>query len=268
MLGKQLTSCANRLATAGTTNVLAHSPRCVQTRGFLSTPRQDGMISTLGTVGILGVLATPALPPAGPFPGGSVLMDKYLPKSEHRVLAWIGGMAPFGTMASMGGAKPAKETKTQKESRELAEVIAMCAEVGPGAAEGLTVEGLETVHTDTAPAAIGPYCQGIKCGGMVYMSGAIAMDPKTGNIADAIKGDVEAQTAQAMRNVDQVLLAAGTSKNHVVKATVFVTDLADFARVNKVYAEYFGHHKPARSCVQVAALPKGALVEVEVTAKL
>ena len=121
------------------------------------------------------------------------------------------------------------------------------------------------IVTENAPQAIGPYSQAIAVGKMLYASGQIPIDPQTGNIES---DDIEAQTRQALNNVRGVLKAANLDFSDVVKTTVFLTDLNDFACVNSVYAEYFTTPYPARSCVQVAALPKGAKIEVEVVARL
>ena len=121
-----------------------------------------------------------------------------------------------------------------------------------------------TIHTDKAPAAIGPYSQAIVAGGLLFTSGQIAIDPATGSI-DA--KTVEEQTHRALRNLQAVLEAAGTSLDKVVKTTCFLKQMSDFAAFNAVYAQYFPN-KPARSCVEVGALPKDALVEVEAVAEL
>jgi len=116
------------------------------------------------------------------------------------------------------------------------------------------------ISTDNAPKAIGPYEQGIKVGGFVYASGQIPLDPKTGNL---ITGGITEQTRQVMKNLSAILEAGGSSLDRVVKATVFLKNIADFAAMNEVYAEYLGHAKPARSTVAVADLPRGALVEID-----
>ena len=121
------------------------------------------------------------------------------------------------------------------------------------------------VFTADAPAAIGPYSQAVKAGNTVYLSGQIGMNPATGELVSA---DVKEQTAQALKNMKAVLAAAGATVDNVVKTTVFLTDMADFQAVNAVYAETFASDAPARSCVAVAALPKGARVEVEAIAAL
>ena len=121
---------------------------------------------------------------------------------------------------------------------------------------------MEKIATEQAPAAIGPYSQAVRVGNLVYTSGQIGIDPSTGNIEGA---DVTAQTEQVMKNLVAVLAAAGSSPEKVVKTTCFLADIGDFAAFNAVYGKYFSE-KPARSCVAVAALPKGALVEVEAIA--
>ena len=122
----------------------------------------------------------------------------------------------------------------------------------------------DVITTPSAPAAIGPYSQGIGAGGLVFTSGQLGLDPKTG---DFPAGGVEAQARQSLENVKAVLSAAGLAMDQVVKTTVFLQDMADFAAVNAIYAEYFpAGAAPARSAVQVAALPKGGLVEIEAIA--
>jgi 2-iminobutanoate/2-iminopropanoate deaminase len=120
-------------------------------------------------------------------------------------------------------------------------------------------------HTDDAPRAIGPYSQAIEVDGWLYTSGQIALDPATG---DMVEGGFEAQARQVLANLRAVLAAAGCTFQNVVKATVYVIDLGDFPKLNALYGEVMGDHRPARSTVQVAALPKGALVEIDLVAKL
>ena len=115
------------------------------------------------------------------------------------------------------------------------------------------------VSTPNAPAALGPYSQAVDTGSTVYCSGQLGLDSATGNLADG----VQAQTHQALKNLQAVLNEAGLSLDNVVKTTVFVQDLADFGTVNEIYGTYFHGGFPARSCVQIAALPKNALVEIE-----
>ncbi|MBI2896959.1 MAG: RidA family protein [Deltaproteobacteria bacterium] len=120
------------------------------------------------------------------------------------------------------------------------------------------------VRTTTAPAAIGPYSQAVRAGGFVFLSGQIALDPSSGQLVGG--GDVEAETRQVLQNLEAVLEAAGASTGSVVRATIFLADLADFAKVNALYGEVFRHDPPARSTVQVAALPRGARVEIDLVA--
>ena len=120
------------------------------------------------------------------------------------------------------------------------------------------------IATNKAPAAIGPYSQAMVVGNLVFTSGQIAIDPATGNIDAA---DVVGQTEQVMKNLGEVLAAAGASFASAVKTTCFLADIADFAAFNEIYGKYFTE-KPARSCVAAKALPKGALVEVEVIAEI
>lgn len=121
------------------------------------------------------------------------------------------------------------------------------------------------IATAAAPAALGPYSQGIVAGGFFFASGQVPIDPATGELAGET---VEAQARQVFANLEQVLAAAGCGFADVLKTTVFLTDLANFAEVNSIYAEYFVEPFPARSCVQIAALPKGSLMEVELIAKI
>ncbi len=121
----------------------------------------------------------------------------------------------------------------------------------------------QIVSTDRAPAAIGPYSQAVRANGFVFLSGQIPLDPATGQM---IEGDVEAQTRQVMKNLAEVLSAAGTSFENVVRATIYLTDLGDFAKVNAIYGERFPKDPPARATVQVAALPRGSKVEIDLVA--
>ena len=120
----------------------------------------------------------------------------------------------------------------------------------------------QVISTSNAPAAIGPYSQAIEVNGMVYTSGQIPVNPATGEIADSIEG----QARQVMENVKNLLEAAGTSMGNVVKTTVFIKDMKDFGKINEIYAEYFEGACPARSCVEVARLPKDVLMEMEAVA--
>lgn len=123
---------------------------------------------------------------------------------------------------------------------------------------------MKAISTTKAPAAIGPYSQAIEVGNFIFASGQIPIDPATGTI---VEGGIEAQTHQSLTNVKNLLEAAGTSINKVIKTTVFLDDMGDFATVNGIYAEYFTAPYPARSAVAVKTLPKGALIEVEVIAE-
>ena len=120
-------------------------------------------------------------------------------------------------------------------------------------------------HTDDAPAAIGPYSQAVSAKGFLYTSGQIGLNPATGTM---VEGGFEAQARQVLANLRAVLASAGCTFQDVVKATIYVADMADFARLNELYGEALGDHRPARSTVQAAALPKGALVEIDLVAKL
>jgi 2-iminobutanoate/2-iminopropanoate deaminase len=119
------------------------------------------------------------------------------------------------------------------------------------------------VATDRAPKAIGPYSQGIRVNGFVFTAGQVALDPKTGEL---VAGGISEQTSRALENLSAILAAAGSSLSQVVKTTVFLVDMADFAAMNEVYGRAFGTHRPARSTVAVAGLPRGARVEIEAIA--
>ena len=118
------------------------------------------------------------------------------------------------------------------------------------------------IHTDKAPAAVGPYSQAVRAGNMLFTSGQLGMIPETGEMADGVR----AQAEQALKILGAILEEAGFEKTDVVKTTVFIRDMNDFAEVNRIYSAFFGDHKPARSCVQVSRLPKDGLVEVEAVA--
>jgi 2-iminobutanoate/2-iminopropanoate deaminase len=124
-------------------------------------------------------------------------------------------------------------------------------------------KGLGIVTTDGAPKAIGPYSQAIVTDGWVFTAGQVALDPKSGELVGKTTAE---QTEQVFRNLQAVLQAAGTNLDYVVRSTVYLADMADFAQMNEVYAKQFGSHKPARSTVQAAGLPKGARVEIDVIA--
>ena len=121
----------------------------------------------------------------------------------------------------------------------------------------------QVIHTDKAPKAIGPYSQAIRTDTMIYTAGQTALDPAT---MELVPGGIEEQTRQVLNNLRNVLEAAGSSFEHVVKTTVFLKDMNDFSKMNAVYAEFFGDTPPARSTVAVAGLPKGGIVEIEVVA--
>lgn len=123
---------------------------------------------------------------------------------------------------------------------------------------------MKVLHTEKAPAAIGPYSQAIEVNGFVFASGQVPIDPATGEF---VAGGIEEQTRQALTNASHIMEEAGIDLSHVVKTTVFLADMADFAAMNKVYATFFKEPYPARSAVAVKALPKGALVEVECIAE-
>lgn len=118
----------------------------------------------------------------------------------------------------------------------------------------------ETISTENAPGAIGPYSQAVKAGNMVFCSGQIPIDPATGEF---VSNDVAEQTRQVLKNLSAVLEAAGTDLNNVVKTTVFLADMNDFTAMNDIYAEFFSENKPARATVQAARLPRNARVEIE-----
>jgi len=120
------------------------------------------------------------------------------------------------------------------------------------------------ISTQHAPAAIGPYSQAIAFNGMLYLSGQIPLNPESGELAGE---DIESQTQQVLKNIDAILTAAGTSKHHIVKTTIFITNMNHFAQVNALYESYLsGTVFPARSTIEVSALPKGSLVEIELIA--
>ena len=124
---------------------------------------------------------------------------------------------------------------------------------------------IETVHTDKAPAAIGPYSQGIVANGLLFTAGQIAIDPVTGQV---VSGGVAAQTERALANVGAIIESVGAKWSDVVKTTVFLQDMNDFPVVNEVYARVMGTARPARSTVQVAGLPRGVLVEIDAVVAL
>ena len=121
----------------------------------------------------------------------------------------------------------------------------------------------KSVKTTEAPEAIGPYSQAIRVGNFLYTSGQISLDPKT---MEMITGNIELETEKVLQNIEAILSAEGLNFGHVIKTTVYLTDLSEFTRMNQVYEKFFSSTKPARACVQVAALPKGAKVEIDAIA--
>lgn len=121
---------------------------------------------------------------------------------------------------------------------------------------------IKSIYTDKAPKAVGPYSQAIEVGGLVFCAGQIGINPKTGELAVGI----ERQTNQVLKNLEAVLEEAGANKNSVVKTTIFLANMKDYGTVNELYGKFFAEHKPARSTVAVASLPKDALIEIEATA--
>jgi 2-iminobutanoate/2-iminopropanoate deaminase len=125
--------------------------------------------------------------------------------------------------------------------------------------------GISSIHTKKAPPAIGPYSQAVKAGNFIVTSGQIALDPMTGDMAGR---DIKAQTVQVLKNLKEVLAAAGTGFENVIETLIFCTDLSEFETINSIYGEAMGGHEPARSTVQVAALPKNAKIEIRMVALL
>ena len=119
------------------------------------------------------------------------------------------------------------------------------------------------IHTNQAPTAIGPYSQAIRIGDFLYTSGQIALDPESGQF---LFGEIEEETEQTIKNISAIIQAEGLNLENVIKTTVYLSDLKNFERMNQVYEKYFSKNKPARACVQVAALPKGAKVEIDAIA--
>ena len=124
---------------------------------------------------------------------------------------------------------------------------------------------LEIISTNNTPAAIGPYSQAVKAGNILFCSGQIPLDPTSGEI---VQGDIVAQAERVIENIIAMLAAAGAELTNVAKTTIYLSDMGDFVAVNEVYGRYFSQHKPARSTVAVKGLPRGALLEIEVTAVL
>ena len=124
---------------------------------------------------------------------------------------------------------------------------------------------MRTISTDRAPKAIGPYSQGVAASGFLFLSGQVPLDPSTGQL---VQGTVQEEVARVLDNLKGVLEAAGSGLERVVRTTVYLTSLEDFTAMNEVYARYFGEHRPARSTVQVSALPRGARVEIDAIASV
>lgn len=129
----------------------------------------------------------------------------------------------------------------------------------------MTQRGAESIRTEQAPQAIGPYSQAIRAGDLLFLSGQVGLDPVTGAM---VEGGLEAETTRALQNLEAVLRAAGAGLDRVVRTTVFLVDLGEFAAMNAIYARAFGENRPARSTVQVSALPRGARVEIDAIAVL
>lgn len=123
---------------------------------------------------------------------------------------------------------------------------------------------MKVISTEKAPAAVGPYSQAVVDGDVVYASGQIPVDPATGEM----KSDVPEAARQSLTNLKNLLEAAGSDLENVIKVMIFITDMSKFAELNEVYAEFFSNHRPARSCVEVSALPKGAVLEIEAIARV
>jgi 2-iminobutanoate/2-iminopropanoate deaminase len=129
----------------------------------------------------------------------------------------------------------------------------------------MTTNIVQEIATQQAPAAVGPYSQAVRCGNLIFISGQLGLDPKTGDFVSAVTAE---QARQALKNIQAVLESVGGTMDNVVKVTVFVVDMAEFSAVNEVYAGFFSAPFPARACVEVAALPKGGRVEIEAIASL
>jgi 2-iminobutanoate/2-iminopropanoate deaminase len=127
------------------------------------------------------------------------------------------------------------------------------------------MDPMQRIRTEGAPQAIGPYSQAIRCGAWLFTSGQVALDPKTGQL---VSGGIEAEATRALENLRAVLLAAGTDPSKVVKTTVFLVDLGEFQAMNAIYARFFAEARPARSTVQVPALPRGARFEIDAIAMI
>ncbi|KAF9444428.1 YjgF-like protein [Macrolepiota fuliginosa MF-IS2] len=170
----------------------------------------------------------------------------------------IGSITYFGHHFGTRTRTPSSSSLPQSLPSQLSQVRTM-------SAKATTHESLGIISTSQAPAAIGPYSQAIKVGSLLFCSGCIPLIPETMQV---IEGGVEEQTRQALKNLKAVIEASGSELGKVVKTTVFLKDMNDFVAVNGIYANFFGDHKPARSAVEVARLPKDVLVEVEAIASL
>ncbi|MFC4801267.1 RidA family protein [Neobacillus sp. GCM10023253] len=122
---------------------------------------------------------------------------------------------------------------------------------------------MNTIYTENAPKAIGPYSQGVKVGNLLFLSGQIPIDPETGNV---VENDIILQTQQVMKNIKAILESEGLTLNHIVKSTIFLKDMSQFATINEEYGKALGDHRPARSTVEISRLPKDVLIEIEVIA--
>jgi 2-iminobutanoate/2-iminopropanoate deaminase len=163
-------------------------------------------------------------------------------------------------------------TVLHRRARVGPDLITLRPRTGPGkivpafsSSTRFLMNELQKVATERAPAAIGPYSQAVVADGWIYTSGQIALDPESGTMDG---GDIEHQTRRVLQNLDAVLAAAGGHASTVVRTTVYLTDLQGFSVVNDVYGEYFGEHRPARSTVEVSALPAGAMIEIDAVARV
>jgi len=162
-----------------------------------------------------------------------------------------------------GMAQEDKQMDSRRSFLNSAALAALATSVGAATTRKKSTSKIQYVASTSAPKAIGPYSQAVRAGDTLYASGQIALDPATGNL---VEGDFSAQARRVFENLKAVLHEAGADFHNVVKATVYVSDLANFPTLNTIYAEYFGDHKPARSTVGVAALPRGAMVEIDLIA--
>jgi len=210
----------------------------------------------------LAAIRRPLLSALRPSPSSTCTPTLTLTRSLRLAVA-----RPFSTDASAD--TPAEETPTDTEATDASPTATANTSTTTPSEGAARVQNLrndllrvQTVHSDAAPAAVGAYSQATKYNGMVYVSGCLGIHPKTGEI----RGGVEAQTRQAMKNMGAVLTAAGSSYRQVVKTTILLAHIGDFPKVNAIYAEYFPKDPPARACFAVKDLPKGGLVEIEAIA--